>query len=176
MTTTSHGATLNCSKGRCHMSGTGRYSTHHIPDEGIWYAPGETVRVDQSSGQAQIVKDPHGDHDVHGCRQATEYTDGVPLLRIDLRKRDATAGQPSVIVAPYLSGHQAVDGDRPGQEAAASARLPWLNPPRQYVRASHRVRRSSTPPLGDVTDPSNQPGTGGKSVLARPREESVVQK
>jgi len=175
MTPASHRAMLNCLKGRRHVSGTGRYSTHHIPDEGIWYAPGETVWVDQSTGQAKIVRDSHGDHDVHGCRQATEYTDGVPLLRIDLRKRDATAGQPSVTVAPHLSGHQAVDGDRPGQEAAASARLPWLNPPRQHVKASRRVRRSLTPP-GYVTDPSNQPGTSGKSVLVRPREESVVQK
>jgi hypothetical protein len=128
------------------MNGTGRYSTHHIPDEGIWYAPGETVRVDQSSGQAQIVKDPHGDHDVHGCRQATEYTDGVPLLRIDLRKRDANPSQPSIAMAPHLTGHPAIDGDGPEQESAANARLPWLNPPRRYVRASHRVSRSLTTP------------------------------
>ena len=117
------------------MSGTGRYSTHHIPDAGTWYAQGETVRVDRSSGQARIVKDPHGDHDVQGCRQATEYTDGVPLLRVDLRKRDANPGQPSITMAPHLTGHLAVDGDRPGHGSAANDRLPWLNPPRRYVRA-----------------------------------------
>jgi hypothetical protein len=128
------------------MNGTGRYSTHHIPDEGIWYAPGETVRVARSSGPAQIAKDPHGDHDVLGCRQATEYTDGVPLLRIDLRKRDANPSQPSITIAPHLTGHLAADGDSPEQESAAHARLPWLDPPRRYIRASHRVSRSLTPP------------------------------
>ena len=146
MTPSFHGAMLNCSEGRRQMSGTGRYSTYHIPDEGIWYAPGETVRVDQSSGQAQIVKDPHGNHDVHGCRQATEYADGVPLLRIDLRKHDANPDQPSVTVAPHLTGHLAGDGDRLGQQSAGSSHLPWLNPPRPYVRASRRVNRSLTTP------------------------------
>jgi len=67
------------------MSKTGRFSTYHIPDEGVWYTPGEIVRIDQSRLQVQIVKDPAGDHEVYSCRQATEYA-GSQLLRIGLRK------------------------------------------------------------------------------------------
>lgn len=67
------------------MSKTGRFSTHHVPDEGIWYTPGETVRLDQSQRQVQIVKDPAGDYEVYSCRHATEYA-GSQLLRVGLRK------------------------------------------------------------------------------------------
>ena len=67
------------------MSKTGRFSTHHVPDEGIWYTPGETVRLDQSQRQVQIVKDPAGEYEVYSCRQATEYA-GSQLLRVGLRK------------------------------------------------------------------------------------------
>jgi hypothetical protein len=82
------------------MSNTGRFSTHHVPDEGTWYTPGETVRVDRSSAQVQIVKDPAGDYEVHSCRQATEYTGGAPLLRVGLKRgnhepRSAPSVQPS---------------------------------------------------------------------------------
>ena len=65
---------------------TGRFSTHHIPDTGSPFIPGEIVRLDQSSGQVQIVKDPDGDYEVHSCRPATEYTGGVPLLRVGLKR------------------------------------------------------------------------------------------
>ena len=68
------------------MSTTGRFSTHHVPDEGTWYTPGETVRVDRSSAQTQLVKDPAGDYEVHSCRQATEYTGGTSLLRVGLKR------------------------------------------------------------------------------------------
>jgi hypothetical protein len=57
--------------------------------DGTRYTPGETVRVDHSSGQVQIVKDPEGDYEVMGCRKATEYGGDPPLLRVDLRKREA---------------------------------------------------------------------------------------
>jgi len=67
------------------LSKTGRFSTHHVPDVGIWYTPGETVRLDQSAGQVQIVKDPHGDYEVHSCRHATEYK-GAALIRVGLRR------------------------------------------------------------------------------------------
>lgn len=68
------------------MSQTGKFSTHHVPDDGTWYTPGETVRIDQSLNRVQIVKDPHGDYEVHSCRKATEYTRGPALLRVGLRK------------------------------------------------------------------------------------------
>jgi hypothetical protein len=68
------------------MAATSRFSTHHVPDDGIGYRPGEIVRVDRSSSQVKIVKDPAGDHEVHSCRQATEYTGGMPLLRVGLKR------------------------------------------------------------------------------------------
>jgi hypothetical protein len=72
------------------MSETGKFSTHHVADEGIWYTPGETVRLDQSVRQIRIVKDPHGEYEVHSCRYATEYAGSVPpLLRVGLRKSAA---------------------------------------------------------------------------------------
>jgi hypothetical protein len=46
------------------MSASGRFPTHHIPDDGTRYATGETVRVDLSSGRVEIVKDPAGDYEV----------------------------------------------------------------------------------------------------------------
>ena len=69
------------------MSTSGRFPTHHIPDEGTWYAPGDVVRVDHSSGQVRIIKDPEDTYEVMSCRPATEYGDDPPLLRVDLRKR-----------------------------------------------------------------------------------------
>ena len=68
-------------------SGSHHYPTHHIPDDGTRYAPGEIVRVDQSSGQVRLIVDPEGDHEVVGCRPATEYGGGPRLLRVDLRRR-----------------------------------------------------------------------------------------
>ena len=71
------------------MSGSSRYPTHHIPDDGTRYAPGEIVRVDQVSGQTTIIKDAGGDYEILNCRPATEYGRNPPLLRIGLRKRVA---------------------------------------------------------------------------------------
>jgi hypothetical protein len=68
------------------MSTTSRFSTHHVPDDGTWYTEGEVVRVDRSSAQVRIVRDPAGDFEVHSCRQATEYTGGTPLLRVGLKQ------------------------------------------------------------------------------------------
>lgn len=71
------------------MTGSSRFPTYHVPDEGVRYAPGDIVRIDQSSssGRIDIVKDPEGDYEVMNCRLATEYTGGPPLLRVGLRKR-----------------------------------------------------------------------------------------
>src|SRR5258708_7808593 len=69
------------------MSGSSRFPTHHIPDDGTRYVPGEIIHIDHSSGQVQLIKDPEGDYEVMSCRQATEYGDDPPLLRVDLRKR-----------------------------------------------------------------------------------------
>jgi len=68
-------------------SGSHHYPTHHIPDDGTRYAPGQFVRVDQSSGQVRLIADPEGDFEVVGCRPASEYGGGPPLLRVDLRRR-----------------------------------------------------------------------------------------
>jgi hypothetical protein len=67
------------------MSKTGKFSTFHVPDTGVWYTPGEMVRIDQSQRQVQIVKDPAGEYEVFSCRLATEYV-GSGLLRVGLRK------------------------------------------------------------------------------------------
>ena len=109
------------------MSGTSRFSTHHIPDDGTRFLPGETVRLDLSTPQARIVKDPDGGHEVHGSRQATEYTGGVPLLRVDLRKHDTPPSPPS---APNPADYQAVEGVRLGQKPAADNNFPWSIPAR----------------------------------------------
>jgi hypothetical protein len=84
------------------MSTTSRFSTHHVPDDGTWYTEGEIVRLDRSSTQARIIKDPVGDHEVHSCRRATEYTGGPPLLRVGLKRAnrasaDAPVGQPVLL-------------------------------------------------------------------------------
>ena len=68
------------------MSEIGKFSTHHVPDKGIWYAPGEIVRLVGARNGVEIVKDPRGGYEVHSCRQATEYRGGPPLLRVGLRK------------------------------------------------------------------------------------------
>ena len=71
------------------MSASSRFPTHHVPDDGTRYEPGEMVRVDHSSGRVQIIKDPFGGYEVMNCRRATEYAGGAPLLRVGLRKRGA---------------------------------------------------------------------------------------
>ena len=87
------------------MSGSSRYPTHHIPDDGTRYGPGEIVRVDQSSGQVAIIKDAVGDYEILSCRPATEYGKNPPLLRIGLRKRETTRiEEPTPWPAPRLYG------------------------------------------------------------------------
>lgn len=68
------------------MSKTGKFSTYHIPDQGIWYTPGDIVRLDESRSSVQIVKDSTGEYEVHSCRRATEYQGTPALLRVGLRK------------------------------------------------------------------------------------------
>lgn len=68
------------------MSKTGRFSTHHVPDAGIWYTAGETVRLEQGRNGIEIVKDPAGEYEVHSCRRATEYTGDPALLRVGLTR------------------------------------------------------------------------------------------
>jgi len=68
------------------MAGSSRFPTHLIPDDGTRFRPGETVRVDQSSGKIQIIADPEGAYEVMNCRLATEYA-GADLLRVDLKRR-----------------------------------------------------------------------------------------
>lgn len=68
------------------MSKTGRFSTHHVPDKGIWYSSGELVRLVESRNGIEIIKDPLGEYEVHSCRHATEYTGAPALLRVGLRR------------------------------------------------------------------------------------------
>ena len=77
------------------MSTSGRFPTHHIPDDGTRYVLGETVRVDHSSGRIQLVKDLNGEYEVMSCRPATEYGDDPPLLRVDLKRIDRSTVPPS---------------------------------------------------------------------------------
>lgn len=71
------------------MSKIGKFSTHHIQDRGVWYTPGEIVRLEESRSGVDIVKDPRGTYEVHSCRHATEYSGTPALLRVGLR-RDAS--------------------------------------------------------------------------------------
>jgi hypothetical protein len=83
------------------MSKTGKFSTYHVPDQGIWYAPGEVVRLDESRSSIQIVKDVDGDYEVHSCRHATEYTGTPALLRVGLRRSSAADRVDSPPARPY---------------------------------------------------------------------------
>ena len=74
-----------------------KFSTHHIRDEGVRFAPGDVVSLIHAAGRVQIIHDPNGEYEVTGCRPATEYADSA-LLRVDLKKperrpsaEDATA-------------------------------------------------------------------------------------
>ena len=49
-----------------------KFSTHHILDEGVRFAPGEVVSLIHAAGRVQIVHDPRGEYEVTGCRPATE--------------------------------------------------------------------------------------------------------
>ena len=62
-----------------------KFSTHHIRDEGVRFAPGDVVSLVHAAGRVQIVHDPKGEYEVTGCRAATEYADSA-LLRVDLKK------------------------------------------------------------------------------------------
>jgi hypothetical protein len=77
-----------------------KFSTHHIPDKGVRFAPGDIVHLDRSSPQVQIIPDPHGDHEVMGCRPATEFKGDNPLLRVDLKRIDRDAA-PVVEPTPW---------------------------------------------------------------------------
>ena len=68
------------------MAQGGPYPSFYVPDEGVPYRPGEVVRVDHSAGQALLVKDEQGDHEVIDCRRATEVWDDPPPLRVNLRR------------------------------------------------------------------------------------------
>ena len=83
------------------MSKTGKFSTYYVPDEGIWYTPGETVRLDETRNSIQIVKDPGGEYEVHSCRRATEYSGTPSLLRVGLRRDSAQARPEPRSTAPY---------------------------------------------------------------------------
>jgi hypothetical protein len=82
------------------MSKTGKFSTYHVPDVGVWYTPGETVRLDETRSSIQIVKDPDGQYEVHSCRRATEYSGDQTLLRVGLR-RDAAQLRTEPPTSPY---------------------------------------------------------------------------
>jgi hypothetical protein len=109
------------------MAGSSRFPTHLIPDDGTRYAPGEIVRVDQSSGRIQIVKDPAGPYEVVHCRQATEYAGDIPLLRVDLRKRKGTTNGPTATTITSEANRLGVTGrgDRtsPGPASSSVRRL-----------------------------------------------------
>ena len=87
------------------MSKTGKFSTYHVPDVGIWYTPGETVRLDETRSSIEIVKDPAGEYEVHSCRRATEYTGAPALLRVGLRREaHSLQGEPSSTVRIEIAG------------------------------------------------------------------------
>jgi hypothetical protein len=83
------------------VSKTGKFSTYHVPDIGVWYTPGETVRLDQTRSSIQIVKDAAGEYEVHSCRQATEYTGDPVLLRVSLRRDAAPPRTEPSSTGPY---------------------------------------------------------------------------
>jgi len=68
------------------MGSSDRFPTHHVPDDGTRYAPGECVHIDHSSGTIRVIKDPTGEFEILNCRQATEYGGATPLLRLGLRR------------------------------------------------------------------------------------------
>jgi hypothetical protein len=83
------------------MSKVGKFSTHHVPDKGVWYTPGETVRLDETRSTVEIVKDPTGEYEVHSCRHATEYKGAPGLLRVGLRKGPSPDRAAAPTTGPY---------------------------------------------------------------------------
>jgi hypothetical protein len=83
------------------VSKTGKFSTHHVQDRGIWYTPGEVVRLDESRSGVEIVKDPMGDYEVHSCRHATEYGGAPKLLRVGLRRGPSPDRTEASATGPY---------------------------------------------------------------------------
>jgi hypothetical protein len=83
------------------VSKTGKFSTHHVPDRGIWYTPGDVVRLEESRSGVEIVKDPKGEYEVHSCRHATEYSGTPALLRVGLRKGSITEGTAPPLPTPF---------------------------------------------------------------------------
>jgi hypothetical protein len=72
------------------MGSSDRFPTHHVPDDGTRYAPGEIVHIDHSSGRIRVIKDPAGEYEILNCRQATEYGSATPLLRLGLRRLESS--------------------------------------------------------------------------------------
>jgi hypothetical protein len=85
------------------VSTSSRFAAYHIPDDGTRYAPGEVVCLDRSSGRLRIIQDPAGAFEVMSCRPATEYGGDPPLLRIGLRKREASPVEHPDPWAPWRS-------------------------------------------------------------------------
>lgn len=60
-----------------------------IPDDGMWYADGETVRVHRVVGGVHVVPDPYGDYEVRGCRHASDCPGDRGMLSVQLASREA---------------------------------------------------------------------------------------
>jgi hypothetical protein len=83
------------------LSKIGKFSTHHVQDRGVWYTPGEMVRLEESRSGVEIVKDPKGEYEVHSCRHATEYKGAPALLRVGLRRDAAPHRTEAPATGPY---------------------------------------------------------------------------
>ena len=68
------------------MSQGGRHPSFDVPDEGVPYVRGEVVRVDDSSGQVRIIRDPNGDHEVVRSRPVAPVVGTPPMRRVTLRR------------------------------------------------------------------------------------------
>jgi hypothetical protein len=61
-----------------------QFVSHHVPDDGRWYAQGTIVRVVRGA-HIDLIPDPNGDYEVHRCERQS-YLSSDPLLTVELRK------------------------------------------------------------------------------------------
>jgi hypothetical protein len=90
------------------MRTSGRFPTHHIPDDGTRYAPVDTVQIDHSSGQVRIkgcARDLRGGElpSGHGVRRpAAAAPSRPPQARgpADQQFRSLDTGSTTLLVRP----------------------------------------------------------------------------
>jgi hypothetical protein len=97
-------------------TGSSRFPTHHVYDDGTRYTPGETVRVDRSSGQVQIIKDPEpaaSTATVAIASSATSHGARTRRRAIQIDVRLPCMASPGTLVMARVAVHSSREPARP---------------------------------------------------------------